>query len=74
MDIERDRRDPPMVYERPPPRFQYRKRRTTTRDEEEEEIEAMYNAGLRINQKYDLLKHTVEYITHLPGDTPDDAK
>eukprot|EP00971_Amphidinium_carterae_P110583 2190561-Amphidinium_carterae.1 len=31
-------------------------------------------AGLRINQKYHLLKNTLEYITHLPGDTQEDAK
>eukprot|EP00971_Amphidinium_carterae_P253433 5031508-Amphidinium_carterae.1 len=85
MDIERDRRDPLMVYERPPPKVSYRKRRSMTRDEEEEEIDAltMYSdhqgvqgprAGLRINQKYDLLKNTLEYITHLPGDTSEDAK
>eukprot|EP00971_Amphidinium_carterae_P066411 1315106-Amphidinium_carterae.1 len=72
MDLERERRDPLRVYERPPPKVSYRKRRSTTRDEEEEETGP--RDGLRIHQKYDLTKHTLEYITHLPGDTPEDAR
>eukprot|EP00971_Amphidinium_carterae_P021044 415286-Amphidinium_carterae.1 len=70
MDIERDQ---PMVYERPPPRSSYR--RSMIRDDDETDALTVYSdhqgvqgprAGLRINQKYDLLKNTLEYITHLP--------
>eukprot|EP00971_Amphidinium_carterae_P025150 496574-Amphidinium_carterae.1 len=71
MDIERDQL---MVNERPPPRVSYR-RRSTIRDDDEVDALTVYsdNQGvqgprpdLRINQKYDLLKNTLEYITHLP--------
>eukprot|EP00971_Amphidinium_carterae_P200859 3985944-Amphidinium_carterae.1 len=80
MDLERDQ---PMVHERPPPRSSYRR---TIRDEDEIDAWTAYSdhqgaqgprAGLRINQQYDLLKNTLdslEYITHLPGDTAEDAR
>eukprot|EP00971_Amphidinium_carterae_P211725 4201316-Amphidinium_carterae.1 len=81
MDIERDQ---PMVYERerPPPKVSYR-RRSTIRDDDEIDALTIHNDhqgvqgprdGLRINQKYDLQKNTLEYITHLPGDTEEDAR
>eukprot|EP00971_Amphidinium_carterae_P149859 2970917-Amphidinium_carterae.1 len=31
-------------------------------------------SGLRINRQFNLEKHTLKYITHLPGDTEDDAR
>eukprot|EP00971_Amphidinium_carterae_P148755 2949475-Amphidinium_carterae.1 len=72
-----------MVYERerPPPKSSYR--RTTARDDDEIDALTVHNDhqaaqwprdGLRINHRYDLQKNTLEYITHLPGDTEDDAR
>eukprot|EP00971_Amphidinium_carterae_P026975 531938-Amphidinium_carterae.1 len=46
--------------------------RTTTRDDGDESDE--YAAGLRINHQYNLEEHTLQYITHLPGDTDEDAR
>eukprot|EP00971_Amphidinium_carterae_P210114 4168397-Amphidinium_carterae.1 len=39
-------------------------------DEEEDEL----RDGLRAHHLYDLNKHTLEYITHLPGDTAEDDR
>eukprot|EP00971_Amphidinium_carterae_P099057 1958875-Amphidinium_carterae.1 len=81
----RGEQDPPSD-ERPlpilVPKFQARRRRTTTRDVDDELDEYADDhqgvqggfSGLRINRQYNLEKHTLQYITHIPGDTEEDAR
>eukprot|EP00971_Amphidinium_carterae_P152427 3020666-Amphidinium_carterae.1 len=71
-----------MVNERPPPKVSYRRRSTLRDDDETDALTAHSDHqgvqgsrdGLHINHKYDLQKNTLEYITHLPGDTSEDAR
>eukprot|EP00971_Amphidinium_carterae_P084943 1680869-Amphidinium_carterae.1 len=83
----RGEQDPPRSNERPPPRFQARRRRTSTRarddydDDEPDEYAGREHyeiiggtSGLRIHHQYNLEEHTLQYITHLPGDTEEDAR
>eukprot|EP00971_Amphidinium_carterae_P310124 6162442-Amphidinium_carterae.1 len=58
---------------RPPAKFQARRRRTTTRDDDELDEYTDGISGLHIDRQYNLEEHTLQYITHLPGDTEEDA-
>eukprot|EP00971_Amphidinium_carterae_P158843 3149467-Amphidinium_carterae.1 len=69
------------MNERPLPKFQQRRRIMTTRDgadydSEEEEFFGLQRGlqGRRMDRQYNLEEHTLKYITHLPGDTDDDAR
>eukprot|EP00971_Amphidinium_carterae_P247272 4910691-Amphidinium_carterae.1 len=58
---------------RPPAKFQMRRRRTTTTDDDELDEFMDGISGQHIDRQYNLEKHTLKYVTHLPGDTEEDA-